>query len=74
MTCPGCQSSVTMKVIYFGLPMKLCGECNCLWGVCSWIASWFPITTPDGDEFAFFAYEGSYFKALYHWFTTNEPP
>lgn len=71
MNCPACQSEA-VKVIYFGLPMKLCSDpqCCCLFGALSWVATVLPI--PSTNEYGepgwgFLAYEGGYLRALWHW-------
>ncbi len=63
--CPLCKSE-TMKIIYFGLPGRLCGNpgCHCLTGLAAYAPA---IANADG-EFAFFAYEDSYWKALWRYF------
>lgn len=73
MICPLCGEDGAMKVIYCGLPVKLCANdrCNCMWGFWSKLAAAIPIATDDG-YFAFMAYEGSYLKALWHWLTNPE--
>ena len=60
--CPLCSSG-TYKVIYAGFPGRMCTneECCCLTGpaaIVSGIIGW------NG---MLFAYEGSYFVALWHW-------
>jgi hypothetical protein len=71
MKCPACGSEA-MKVLYLGLPMKLCSNesCNCLFGFFSRVAVWIPIS--DGECFCFLGYEGSYWKALWHWLTCTD--
>ena len=66
-SCPICGAD-SQKVIYVGLPMRLCvnGECNGLFGVFASVAGWLPIATDDG-EFAFMAYDGWYVIALWRW-------
>lgn len=59
--CPYCRSRM-LKVIYAGLPGRLCPNetCSCLVGPASWIAElWF-----NGRMME---YEGSYFRALWHY-------
>lgn len=71
--CPLCGGPMA-KVIYFGLPGRLCLDpsCTCLDGLASWappIAS----TGPDGEPaFAFFIYAGSYWSALWRWLIKGE--
>jgi hypothetical protein len=67
MACPLCGSDAS-KVIYCGLPMRLCdsGDCNCTFGVWAWVAAYLPIATEDG-EFAFMTYDGWYLPALWAW-------
>lgn len=70
-TCPRCQRE-GLKVIYLGFPMKFCDnpmeggdECACLWGFWSFVPTlWF-----NG---MFMTYEGSYWKALWHWLRGGE--
>lgn len=59
--CPSCGAK-GFKVIYLGLPMKLCSDesCSCLWGFFSSAA----FLSHNGF---FLPYEGSYLIALYHW-------
>lgn len=59
--CPLCDYPA-MKVIYFGLPGKLCANlsCSCLTG---W-AVWAPRVANEEGEFAFYIYKGSYWRAL----------
>lgn len=66
-TCPGCGGRAD-KVIYLGLPMRLCSDvdgCACLSGFWSFVAFAFPIH--DGEHFAFMVYDGSYWSALRVW-------
>jgi len=60
--CPLCKSN-SIKVIYYGFPMRICENenCNCLFGVCFNIVEYFPFNG------YLFTYEGSYLKALYRW-------
>ena len=69
--CPVCYRAEQIKVLYFGLPGLLCvnEECHALTGMAAWLP---PIATedPDGEPaFKFFAYEGSYLKALWQYLT-----
>ncbi len=70
MTCPECQGDAS-KVLYLGLPMRLCltEECHTVWGFWSYVPVMFPIVTSDGFEagFAFTPYEGPYLAALWCW-------
>ena len=60
MKCPACGEDGS-KVIYYGLPMKLCLACHTLWGWwSSFVASW-----PYNG--VMFHYEGSYIVGLWHW-------
>lgn len=69
MCCPNCGDTEQQgKVIYYGLPMRFCfsntergRDCNSLYGFWSWIASYLPFNG------WFMTYQGSYFKALWHW-------
>lgn len=70
--CPLCEKDSGQKVIACGLPMILCVDesCNCLWGepwATIYIVVFSPLEGMFSDEFCFFAYEGSYLKALWHW-------
>lgn len=70
-TCSACGEEAA-KVIYLGLPMRLCldGACSSLTGFWSFVAEWLPIVTEDeyGEpEFAFMVYEGAYLPALWCW-------
>jgi hypothetical protein len=69
MTCPMCGAQAG-KVIYLGLPMRLCA-CSCLFGFWAGVIEWLPLATADG-EFAFMAYTGSYPRALLHWLVGND--
>lgn len=69
--CPLCGASDAAKVIYLGLPMRLCA-CSCLYGFWSFVADWLPIVSEDeGSEpvWAFMAYDGGYLRALWVWLT-----
>ena len=60
------------KVIYLGLPMRLCeqAECWCLHGFWAFVAEWLPIVSEDDDgepTWAFFQYDGWYPRALVAW-------
>ena len=65
--CPLCGGP-TMKVIYVGLPGRLCEDerCCCLDGLAAYAP---PVATEtwSGPMFAFMAYEGSYWLALFRW-------
>jgi hypothetical protein len=61
-----------MKVIFFGLPMRLCqnSECSQLFGFWSFAADWLPLVSEDeyGEPvWKFMSYEGAYLSALWHW-------
>jgi len=60
--CPICGSDYE-KVIYYGLPVKLCinGECNGLFGICTFVLYGLPFNG------FFLAYKHSYWRALYEW-------
>ena len=60
--CPLCDSK-PIKVIYYGLPCNLCEneQCNCLFGFWDFITDYLPFNG------VFYAYKGSYFKALINW-------
>ena len=63
MNCPACGDTQT-KVIYGGLPMRLCDneQCNRLDGIFSFVAGMTPFNG------AFLPYERSYWLALIRWF------
>jgi len=72
MRCPECQQYEGVKVITFGLPMKICESCSTLWGepfATIYIVFLMPIEAmfSDSNEFCFFSYEGNYFVALWDW-------
>jgi hypothetical protein len=62
LKCPICTSEAT-KVIYYGIPVKLCNNimCNCLFGIFAPLAYRFPF------KGWFYSYEGSYTSALFAW-------
>jgi hypothetical protein len=64
--CPQCRNDQAQKVVYLGLPMRLC-DCSCLFGFWAFVAEWVPIGDDDGD-FAFLVYKGRYLPALWRWF------
>lgn len=70
--CPTCAAS-SHRVLYYGLPMSFCddGRCATLFGFWSWIVGWLPNNTDDDGApvFAFMAYDGGYWSALWHWLT-----
>jgi hypothetical protein len=63
MKCPRCGSEM-VKVIYMGLPGRLCysedEKCNCMIGPASWAARLYF----NGHMLVF---DGSYWRALWHW-------
>lgn len=65
--CETCGGE-TIKVIYFGLPGRLCldEQCSTLTGLATFAP---PVATEtwDGTMFAFMPYEGSYWRALWRW-------
>lgn len=63
LKCPLCGGP-SDKVLYAGLPMRLCRneECRCGWGLGSWLTFIF-------FNGYFFVYQGSYWKALWRWLT-----
>lgn len=72
MNCPICGEN-SAKVIYFGLPMRLCdNEEDChVFGFWSWILNFFVITDED-DQIRFLVYDGWYIIALFVWlFASN---
>ena len=67
MACPLCGSQA-LKIIYLGLPMKLCEEpeCSCIWGFWAWV----PVKVQVNDGgWSFYAYTGSYISGLWRWLT-----
>lgn len=65
--CAVCGSE-TDKVIYFGLPGRLCRRwtCGCHDGAAA-CAPYVATETDDGPAFAYFFYQGSYWLALWRW-------
>ena len=57
--CPQCGAPLS-KVIYAGLPGKMCFNCALFMGMASYIAVLFF----NGN---LFVYEGPYWRALWHW-------
>ncbi len=71
IVCPSCGHSAR-RVIYLGLPMRLCGDhyCCTVFGWWSWVPLWLPVSSFDetGEAgWAFMAYTGSYPRALWRW-------
>ena len=68
--CPLCDRP-GIRILMGPLPVWLCQneECSAVWGFWSRLACWLtPILYPpsdDGEGFAFVAYTGSYWKALW---------
>jgi hypothetical protein len=64
MSCPICAGPVR-KVIYYGLPLRLCEdeECSCLFGFWFWLVEHLPFNG------WMMVYEGAYGPALWHWLT-----
>lgn len=58
--CLECGRSNVAKVIYLGLPMRLCLECSTLYGFWAWV----PGIYFNGG---FMVYRGPYLNALWHW-------
>lgn len=72
--CPDCGGA-TVKVIYLGLPGRLCEDeyCSRLSGVAALagLAPGVACDGPDGEPaFEFMAYTGSYWRALWRWLTS----
>ncbi len=67
MICPRC-STVGVKVIYYGLPHRLCDndECVCLWGPFDWLTTKLPFNG------FMLQYQGSYWSALWTWLTEGQ--
>jgi len=67
-TCPECGGPGT-KVMYCGIPLKLCGDddCACLWGFWQFL---FVCLVPwnDGQGWVFIRYE-SYWTCLWDFLT-----
>jgi hypothetical protein len=59
MLCPVCGERMS-KVIYAGLPGKICGSCTIFMGMASYAA----MAAFTGHMMV---YEGSYWVALWHW-------
>jgi len=65
--CPLCGAQMT-KVIYFGLPGRLCEACSCVTGLASYAPA-VATDTDEGPQFCYLAYEGSYWPAFWAWLT-----
>lgn len=65
--CPLCESDY-VKVIYYGMPMRLCEKetCSCLFGFWSFIADHLPFNG------FLYVYEGRYLPALWRWLVDGE--
>lgn len=65
MKCDYCDNEME-KVIYLGLPMRLCSneECNTVCGFWTFVLDFYF----DGY---FYYYEGNYLRALWDWFTED---
>lgn len=65
MACPLCGETESQQVIVYGLPARICPNegCHCLFGGAEWLISRLPFNG------WFMAYEGSYWRALWHWLT-----
>lgn len=63
--CPLCGNGYSAKVMYAGLPARLCGDdsCNCLFGGLSWLIIYLPFNG------VFMVYKDSYWKALWKFMT-----
>lgn len=75
--CPTCQNTETpSKVISAGMPFWLCTDdrCNTVWGFWSYPYAWFvaPLEGFFSGGFMFYTYQGSYIKALWHWFKQTD--
>lgn len=76
MTCPLCNSAEVKKVVYYGLPVKMCfamrergrlvEPCNCMFGCWTLITNLLPFNG------CVLVYEGSYLKAMWHWLFGDE--
>lgn len=66
MNCPLCDN-VSIKVIYYGFPVRLCQvkSCSCLFGFWSNITVHFPFNG------VLFPYDGFYLTALLKWLFTG---
>jgi len=62
LKCPKCGEPNVMKVLYVGLPMRLCSNENCTlgWG----LGSYATLVFFNGY---FIQYTGSYWRALWRW-------
>jgi hypothetical protein len=59
------------RAIYMGFPLTICERCHEVAGIGARVIEWFPVAT-DSDEFAFFVYRGSYWRALFAWLRGEE--
>ena len=68
--CTVCDKP-TAKVIYFGLPGRLCLNYGCalLTGLASLVPEWLQYLAWGEDGAVFMTYKGSYFPALWRWLT-----
>lgn len=64
MNCPTCKST-SVKVIYMGIPVRLCWDEDCatVFGFWAWLMDLIPFNG------YFMKYDGSYPAALWHWLT-----
>ena len=66
--CAVCGNGA-MKVIYFGLPGRLCEDIGCgsLTGLASYVPESVQQFASGEDGFCFMSYEGGYWPALWQW-------
>lgn len=62
-TCPLCESDNVIKVLFYGLPHRLCESCSCLFGFWANITQYFPFNG------IFLEYNTSYPSALFTYLT-----
>jgi len=69
MTCPNCGCANMNRVIYLGLPGRLCptSGCNTLLGPASYAPAITYLNAEGEIDFHFTRYEGSYLKGLWFW-------
>ena len=69
MTCPNCGGRM-LKVIYMGMPGRICADEYC--STVTGLAAFMPLVS-NGEHFAYAAYRGSYWRALWRWLTDPAP-
>lgn len=69
--CPYCGKGEFEKALYMGFPLRLCNRDQC--ATASGIGSWVMVVIrPEPDGWTIMTYEGSYWRALWHWLTSED--